>query len=1821
MKKNLFVFLTAIVAMVVSSACRKEVMSEQEATRWIAAYAPERISVNLPIRVEFTDRVGPFYSDTPLDKVLEFSPRLRGEVRAPSCRCLEFVPQTGTLRPGREYTCRVRLADLTGIDTLRDFSFTFFVAERETKMQVTSVRVDPADIKYMRVEGFLMFSEPLEADRVDPKLLHCDLQGRAAHTAIEPTEDPTRFRFTLTRLKRDEKETRVHVSFNAEKLNFAAPEPQLIAVPGIHEFKLLAAERHDAAQPYIGLEFSAPLSAEQELDGLISIDRLERVRLERSGTNVKVFYDAKGLPDIVLRISELLRGRDGQLLGSEVVQHFEQEVIPPAVEIPLSGTILPDNRNLTLPFRAVNLAAVDVEVVKIYTDNVMTHFQENELRESYYLRRVGRLIYRRTVRLDDDPNRNLHEWQNFSIDLKNLFRQERGAIYNVRLAFRQAYSLYDRTEQNGELDFPLTNGVTDRENEEWDVTRGYTRRSAPDCNWDDYEWREEDDPSKPSYYMCSSRMPEYNLVASNLGLIVKRADDAQLWTAVSDLMTAAPLAGVRVTAYNYQLQEIGHGTTDSNGFADFRVRNKPFIVTASNGVSTSYLKVGDGYEKSLSNFDVGGKTNPQGIKGFVYGERGVWRPGDEVHLTLIVEDRQKALPANHPVTMELYTPQEQLYERRTLTRSTDGFYVFHVQTGEDAPTGRWNARFKVGGKTIDFPVKIETIKPNRIKIGIETDEMLQAPGHAACSVEARWLTGPVAGNLPAFLELMLYSNAKPFKEFGDYLFSNPLNSFSTEHLELASGVLDSLGRMTRQIELPEKEDAPGMLQANIIARVLEAGGDESLAARSVRCSPYRSYVGIRLGNKEFETDSDLTFPVVCVDPQGKLQGRRKIEYKVYKLNWSWWWEGSADDLSRYVQSTSAEVVASGRLETAGGRAQIPFRVDYPDWGRYLVFVRDVRSGHATGGVVLLDWPEWRGHAGKGDAKASSMLSFALDKRSYEVGETATVYLPKSEGGRVLLSVENASKVISRRWVATRADRETAYKLPVTKEMAPNFYVHATLLQPHAKSNDLPIRMYGVEGAEVVDRRSILDPEIEVPDEVRPQQEFTVRVRERDRKPMTYTLAIVDEGLLDITSFRTPQPWRAMNQREALGVRTWDIYDHVIGAYTGKFTKVLSIGGDEALRRAAGKEKRFNPAVKFLGPFTLRSGQATHKITLPMYVGSVRVMVVAAHEATYGQADKTVTVRSPLMVLPTLPRVLSCGDRVKLPVNVFCMDDGLRQARVSVSVEGPLSIAGKSALSLAFAAPSEQLAAFDLVCDPVRSGQAKITVTAEGGGHTASETICIEVRNPLPAVVTTSGKTLHPGEKYDFTWTPFADGTAQLEVAAMPKIDFTGAFAFVEGYGHCCTEQLSARAMYMLYARRFLPEAEQRQAREALPKLLKAISSRQLADGGFAYWPGGGEANEWATSMAGEVMTEARRQGFAVADLYIRRWREYQQRMARAYRHKYEHAEDLVQAYRLYTLVKAGDEPVAAMNRLRESRALSRQALLRLAAAYAEAGKVEVARQLAARTGNCALATGAWFTFQSPLRDKALEIETQLLAGDTDRALKLAREVAAEFSATRCTTQEVAFVSAAMSRLAALFGNAAAEVLLQPQGGKAVSLREIKGIHTLTVRPDCGAVRAENKGDRDVFLSLTTRRQPQATELPPASARGIAFDIRYIDTDGNAIAPERLTQGEEFYAEITVRQAAKERPSLALTFAIPSGWEIWNERTVSESAIEPGDYTDIRDDRISWYFGLNAGESRTFRARLRAAYCGRCLLPPTVCEDMYDTSCRAVSAGRFVEIAK
>ena len=427
-----------------------------------------------------------------------------------------------------------------------------------------------------------------------------------------------------------------------------------------------------------------------------------------------------------------------------------------------------------------------------------------------------------------------------------------------------------------------------------------------------------------------------------------------------------------------------------------------------------------------------------------------------------------------------------------------------------------------------------------MKINLALPKILQATDKDVYApLTSTWLTGATASKLKAKIEMSLSKVNTQFKNYGQYIFNNPATNFTTIKTDVFDGTLDAEGKASVTLKVPTATEAPGMLNATFTTRVFEPGGDASIYTQTIPFSPFTSYVGINLNQpkgKYIETDKDHVFDIVTVNTQGQLVNRTNLEYKIYRIGWSWWWENSGESFGTYINNSSITPVASGNLQTRGGKASFKFRVDYPSWGRYLVYVKDKESGHATGGTVYIDWPEWRGRSSKTDPSGIKMLAFSLNKDSYEIGETATAIIPAAAGGRALVSIENGSTVLRQEWIEVSNGGDTKYTFKITPEMTPNVYLHISLLQPHAQTvNDLPIRMYGVVPVFVTNSQTVLQPQIQMPEVLRPETNFNVTVQQKKSgKPMTYTLAIVDDGLLDLTNFKTPDPWNDSILRE----RAW-----------------------------------------------------------------------------------------------------------------------------------------------------------------------------------------------------------------------------------------------------------------------------------------------------------------------------------------------------------------------------------------------------------------------------------------------------------------------------------------------------------------------------------------------------------------------------------------------------------------------------------------------------------------------------------------------------------
>ena len=405
-------------------------------------------------------------------------------------------------------------------------------------------------------------------------------------------------------------------------------------------------------------------------------------------------------------------------------------------------------------------------------------------------------------------------------------------------------------------------------------------------------------------------------------------------------------------------------------------------------------------------------------------------------------------------------------------------------------------------------------------------------------------------------------------------------------------------------------------------------------------------------------------------------------------------------------------------------------------------------------------------------------------------------------------------------------------------------------------------MYGVVPFTVTSPESHLAPVVRMADEIKPEAPYHVTVSEKNGREMAYTLAIVDEGLLDLTRFRTPDPWQAFNAREALGVNTWDLYNYVVGAYGGRIEQLFSIGGDDALNKGPKAiVNRFKPVVQFAGPFLLKKGEKRqHTYKMPNYNGRVRVMVVAGNGEAYGNTEKSVLVRKPVMLLGTLPRVIGIGEEMVVPATVFATEKGVGDVQVTIACSGNMEIVGEASRTLHFEAVGDKSAQFRIrVKDTPGAGHVRITAIS-GGEKSVYETD-IEIRSVRRPQVKVTPVTLEAGKSWKGTvGLPGVEGTnsLMLEMSDVQPVNLSTRLSYLLGYPHGCVEQITSKAFPQLYLSGFASlTLEQEQLTErAVKEVIRRLRSYQTVDGSFSYWPGGTSSNAWGTVYATYFLLEA-----------------------------------------------------------------------------------------------------------------------------------------------------------------------------------------------------------------------------------------------------------------------------------------------------------------------------------------------------------------------------
>lgn len=1824
-----------------------------------------RQSVKSPIRIEVAKALTQFELDQEIPSdIIKMTPNIKGVLTVRNQRLLEFVPAV-PLEGDTEYEVTFFLDKL--YDDLEEgmerFQFSFKTITPDFKVDLQALQSYSKQFNY--IEGQIEGSDDIAFAKAK-KLLSATQNNRLVSIKWLNENESSRFHpFRIDSIARYEENSVVQITWDGKEIGASGTQgTNTITIPGRNHFTIVGVDRVPGANASLSINFSDPLKEKQNFTGLVTLQNAGNLRYEVNGNVLQVYPENRIVGAALLEVFQGVQSQDGYKLKQQFSEAISFEQLKPALRAVSNGVILPNASGTPYYFEAVNLSHVDVRIIKIYENNVLEYLQDGQLHDqsSYNLRRVGRRIAKKTIPLSSHGDINTGQWKAHGVDVSSLFKADPGAVYRVEVSFKQAYAMYECAENIVDTEQDNSDGYDD-EYSYYDAS--YTETHATDEEereeqyWDNriyqwrsqiYNWEQEDNPCHPAFY-TEDRFVNSNLLGSDLGVIVKKGKDNSYVFAATDIITTTPEANTKITLYNYQKQVVATVTTDATGMARITPKNNISYAVAIKDKNYAYLKLEDGNSLSMSKFDIAGNQLEKGLKGFTYTERGVHRPGDSIHLTFVLDDKANPLPEGHPVKLEVTDARGKLSYKKVLvskaTLSSDqskelssgqavnNFYHFPIPTQVTDPTGNWNALISVGGVTFNKVLKVETIKPNRLKVHLDFDsKILNANGNIKGNANVKWLHGAPARNLKIKSDATIRTSYQEFEQFPTYTFYDPIRRFDEIEINVVDGTLNEQGVLPINKKLALSKRAPGMLKATFVTKAYEGGGDFSLDVVTKEVAPFDHFVGLRSPKGSaygsYFTDEDTDFELITTNAQGKAVGNRKLEVKIFKMEWRWWWNRSQDNYASYENATVHKPIKSFEVATDNnGTSSFDVNISEKESGRYLIRITDPESGHATGRIAYF-YRNWNGL--QRDSESAKMLVFSADKEKYRVGEQAVVTFPSSAAGRALISIENGTKVLDSYWVEAQKG-ETQVKIPITPKMTPNVYINIALLQPHEQSkNDLPIRLYGVVPLMVEDQNTVIQPQIIVPDILRPEQQYTIKVSEKNNKAMTYTVAIVDEGLLDLTRFKTPEIHNHFYSREALGVKMFDVYDYVIGAYSGSIYHIYAIGGGDAANAAKNrKAERFKPVVRYLGPFALSENKTqSHSLKMANYIGSVRAMVIAGDvkKSAYGMLEKTIPVKKPLMVLGSLPRKLSPGEHVTLPITVFAMEDKIKQATVTVKASQAFKATQGSRKTVNFTQVGEKIIPFEFDITAA-TGVQTVNITVEGHGEKATYDVEIDVENPNPITQKATDYELSANGNLELEYTTFGvagTNSSALEFSTLPPMDFTKRMQYLIGYPHGCLEQTTSGVFPQLFLEDIfdLTYDQKAETQENIKKGIARLGDFQNADGGLGYWLGESTPDAWGSIYAGHFMIEAKKKGYALPLTFMSNWLRFQKKAAREWRRgQYSYNSTLIQAYRLYTLALAGQPDLAAMNRLREDTNLSNESIWRLAGAYAIAGQDRVAKELSAGAAIDFMPKQYdYHTYGSVFRNLSMALETMVILKDP-RQRDLAVSIAKDVSSSRwLSTQETSFALLAMAKMVAVNGGKAMHFSFTKDGREvvintpqAVSLRELKtleGTNTISL---------QNSKDTIVFIRLVQSGiLPLGQEL--AEQNNLKVTTTFVSGSGDPINAKSLRQGEEFMARITVTNDSRDFiDNIALTQIFPSGWEIVNTRFTEggNGTVGTARYTDIRDDRVQFYFDLDKASTKVFTVRINASYLGTYYLPGTQVEAMYDNRYYARNKGNWVVI--
>ncbi len=1543
----------------------------------------------------------------------------------------------------------------------------------------------------------------------------------------------------------------------------------------------------DARESTVVVKFSSPISA-AVAEKYLKIEPAVRTRLSANRNELIITGDIRPGSKYKLSIAKGMPATDEAVLGEDYEADVEVPDLEPDVVFQSEGMFLAAAGNHTVNLESVNVPKVRMTIDRVYRNNLFFLFNYGGFYDGDYgyfdelPHALGDRLKEETISVGGGRNQK----RVTPITLDNWIDIEDKGLYRVSV---------------GQPD-------------DWEAEQ---------------RW----------------------VLLTDLGLVVKKSGKGELMVWVASTRDLSPVSDAKVTLISDQNQTLGEGRTDGSGVWRLQdspaLENKtPYLITVEKGDDFTFLLL-DRMAIDTTGLDVGGDEVPSGgYTAYLYGQRDLYRPGETAEGLIVVRDASLHVPPAMPALLRHRDPQGRELETQRVQIDGRGLAEYKLDLPAYSLTGHHTLELEVAKEIIGtYRFQVEEFVPDRISVEIQPPKTKVGPGQELVyNVQSDYLFGAPAANLPVETRVRLKDSTFAAKGFEAYTFRNSERKMDDNEVLETTGQLNEEGRTEFKVTMPEKSPVPSSLEAVITARVQEQGGRGVAALTRMQVDPYPYYIGLRqLGDDQGwpEPKKPVSFEYVAVSPDGKAAASGPLRADFFEDRYNTVLRRVPGGGYRYESTRAAVLLGSKAI--AAGPAKGSFQFTPTRYGSFRVVITDTDS-QASSQVEFYA-------AGWGTSpwaiKNPARLEMDLDKAEYAPGETASIQVRAPFPGKLLVTVER-DKVLDTQVYDLPGNTATV-QVPIRGDYRPNAFVTATLVR---RAKDLEPgsagRAFGAIALPVDREANKLTPQIVQPKEIRPNSKLDLAVK--TAPGAVVTIAAVDEGILQLIAQKTPQPFDWFYRRLGLSVTSYDTFSLMLPEVKPQGKAPAGGGdGDEGMSQYVRTEgiRRVKPAAFWSGPLTADAdGNVKVSFQVPEFQGALRVMAVVIDGPRFGSSEGKTRVRDPLVLLPTLPRILSFSETLQVPITVRNDTGKGGPIQVGLAVQGPAGIAGidgASTQSVDIPAGREKTVYFTVKTGST-SGSVTFLATAAGHGEKSRSSTEVGVRPDLPEIskedaggIAKSSMDLGVADADRFRAETLR---RKVRIGPLPLVQFAGKLENLLHYPYGCLEQTVSAAFPLVYlgdlAKAFEPELfDPRKGHGDPADMVQAgirrVASMQLPVGGFSLWPGGTEVHPWASTYATHFLVEARKAGHPVDEGLLQNaltWVAGATKAKQAY--GWEEMQRTV--YGLYVLARAGRADLGTMDHVRtkHDKDLRPESRAMLAAAYASAGNPRAVKDLTARIGELEQVerqTGG--NFNSTIRNRALLLLALLDAEPTspriaqlaDRLGRDAREI------YWWTTQEEAYTLLALGQLASRQSKFA------PYSG-SVYLGS-KKVGTFTNKPQTFTVRGSEplRIEMDsgyepgaAFFSVMSRGVPTDGAYKQENA-GLEIERQILNRDGGAVNLTDVKQGDLIVLKTRVRSVSGPVQNVAVVSLLPSGLEVENPRLqtteqlpwVTDANFSLA-YLDLRDDRILVFADLLPPNSwQTYYTLVRAVAPGSFRLPPVHAEAMYNPALRAEGERGTMEV--